>query len=88
MTAKKEISIQQVKIVEALEKIGQGTPRLISEVSGVNLGTTGHLLLSLTLIGLLERQEFFNSYLYRLSPQAGGNPYYVKLMATKTAMKS
>ena len=50
-------------------------------------GSATHFLLALLKFGVLERLEVFPSYLYRLSPKAGTQPYFQRLQDAAAAMK-
>lgn len=55
--------------------------------TGVPGSTVRHFLLAFLRLRLLERLEVHGGYRYRLSPEAGTQPYFQHLQEVAAAMK-
>lgn len=85
----KRISAQQVKVMAVLT----GEPQEWSDSSaverktGIPVSTIRHFLFTFLRLGLLERLEVHGGYRYRLSPEAGTQPYFRRPQDAAAAMK-
>jgi len=85
----KRISAEQVRVMAMFTSEPQqwfnGTA--IESRTEIPGSTVRHFLFTFLRLGLLERVEVHGGYRYRLSPEAGTQPYFQRLREAAAAMK-
>jgi len=86
----KRASAEQVKVMavftnEAHQWFDSSAIERKTEIPG---STVRHFLFEFLRLGLLERVETHGGYRYRLSPEAGTQPYFQRLQEAAAAMKA
>jgi DNA-binding IclR family transcriptional regulator len=85
----KRVSAQQVRVMAVFTSEPQGWfgSSEVGRRTDVPGSTVRHFLLAFLRLGLLERLEVHGGYRYRLSPEAGAQPYFRRLQEAAAAMK-
>jgi Fic family protein len=85
----KRISAEQVRVMAVFtaDPGGWFDSNQVERSTEVPGSTVRHFLFTFLRLGLLERVEVHGGYRYRLSPEAGAQPYFQRLQEAAAAMK-
>ena len=81
MASGKRVSVEQVKVLELFiaEPRRWFDSNAVAETTNVPGSTVRHLLLTFFKFELLERNEVYGGYRYRLSSTAKAQPYFTRV---------
>jgi len=85
----KRISAEQVRVMAVFMAEPQGwfDSNAVERRTEIPGSTVRHFLFTFLRLGVLDRLEVHGGYRYRLSPNAGTQPYFKRLQAAAAAMK-